>query len=55
MLTKYLISRTLFRQLGTNYVALNGLIVQEQLRQLKWNPKFQFAKVNACSGYPLQE
>ena len=24
-------------------------------RKLNWNPRFQFAKVNPCSGYFLQE
>ena len=24
-------------------------------RELNWNPRFQFAKVNPCSGYFLQE
>ena len=31
------------------------LLVGETNKGLNWNPRFQFAKVNPCSGYFLQE
>lgn len=39
------------RQLSKN---MTQEALAEKLK-LKWKSKFQFAKVNACSVYPLQE
>ena len=44
-----------FRNFIEKVVDLINTFYYNAYCKLNWNPRFQFAKVNPCSGYFLQE